>query len=74
MSYEGPWQVLGSSLIDIFGRFLANQSGRSLCNLWQVPLAGPSGTLGDFRNISTIFIFLLAVPPYKFCNFDTKMV
>ena len=37
----------------------------------------PSGgccTLGDFRNISTIFIFLLAVPPYNFCNFDTKMV
>ena len=31
-------------------------------------------TLGDFRNISTIFIFLLAVPPYNFCNFDTKMV
>ena len=33
-----------------------------------------SSTLGDFRNISTIFIFLLAVPPYNFCNFDTKMV
>ena len=31
-------------------------------------------TLGDFRNISTIFIFLLAVPPYNFCNVDTKMV
>ena len=31
-------------------------------------------TLGDFRNISTISIFLLTVPPYNFCNFDTKMV
>ena len=31
-------------------------------------------TLGDFRNISTIFIFLLAVPPYNFCNFDTKIL
>ena len=28
-------------------------------------------TLGDFKNISTISIFLLAVAPY---NFDTKMV
>ena len=24
--------------------------------------------------ISIIFISLLAVPPYNFCNFDTKMV
>ena len=31
-------------------------------------------TLGDFRNISTISIFLLAVAPYNFYNFDTKMV
>ena len=31
-------------------------------------------TLGDIRNISTIFIFLLAVPPYNFCNFYTKIV
>ena len=30
-------------------------------------------TLGDFRNISTTSIFLLAVSPYTFCNFDTKM-
>ena len=29
-------------------------------------------TLGDFRNISTIFISLLAVPPYNFCNFEYK--
>ena len=31
-------------------------------------------TLGDFRNISTIFIFLLAAPHYNFCNFYTKIV
>ena len=31
-------------------------------------------TLGDFRNISTISIFLLAVAPYNFYHFDTKMV
>ena len=31
-------------------------------------------TLGDFRNISTISVFLLAVAPYNFYNFDTKMV
>ena len=31
-------------------------------------------TLGDFRNISTISIFLLAVAPYIFYNFTTKMV
>ena len=30
-------------------------------------------TLGDFKNISTISIFLLAVAPYNFYNFDTKM-
>jgi hypothetical protein len=32
------------------------------------------GTLGDFRDISTRPIFLLAVAPYNFYNFDTKMV
>ena len=31
------------------------------------------GTLGDFRNISTISILLLAVVPYNFYYFDTKM-
>ena len=31
-------------------------------------------TLGDFRNISTISIFLLAVAPYNFYNSDIKMV
>ena len=31
-------------------------------------------TLGDFRNISTISLFLLAVAPYNFYKFDTKMV
>ena len=30
------------------------------------------GTLGDFRNISTIFIFLLAVPPYNFAILTPK--
>ena len=35
---------------------------------------GYINTLGDFRNISTISIFLLAVAPYNFYNFDTKMV
>ena len=31
-------------------------------------------TLGDFRNISSICIFLLVVATYNFCNFATKMV
>ena len=31
-------------------------------------------TLGDFRNISSILIFLLVVATYNFCNFVTKMV
>ena len=31
-------------------------------------------TLGDFRNISTISLFLLAIAPYNFYYFDTKMV
>ena len=35
---------------------------------------GGKNTLGDFRNSSTISIFLLPVAPYNFYNFDTKMV
>ena len=41
-----------------------------LLTLWYIWVI----TLGDFKNISTISIFLLAVAPYNFCNFDTKMV
>ena len=29
--------------VDLFGRFLGNKSGRSICHLWQVPMAGSSG-------------------------------
>ena len=32
----------------------------------------PLSTLGDFRNISTMSTFLLAVAPYIFYNFDTN--
>ena len=34
-----PMQDIGSSLVNIFGKFLANQSDRSLWSLWQVLLA-----------------------------------
>ena len=39
-----------------------------------VGTGGAVGTLGDFRNISTISIFLLAVTPYNFYNLETKRV
>ena len=65
MPYESPCQVIGSSLVDLFGRFLANQSGRSL---WQVPLAlaCSSGIVRLVRSSCKCqkkYIFLLILRP-----------
>ena len=65
----------------VFNRFVVfvSKHSKSYENLkvsTKVSLLGVDSlcTLGDFRNISTIFIFSLAVPPHNFCNFDTKML
>ena len=51
--------------LGIFTNKQARKGFRTIC---------ARSTLGDFRNISTISIFLLAVAPYNFYNFDTKMM
>jgi hypothetical protein len=63
----------------VFNRFVVfvSKHSKSYENLkvsTKVSLLGVDSLciLGDFRNISTIFIFLLAVAPYNFFNFDTK--
>ena len=42
--------------------------------IWDYRVLCYLSTLGDFRNISTISVFLLAIALCNFNNFDTKMV
>ena len=41
--------------------------------IWDYRVLCYLSTLGDFRNISTISVFLLAIALCNFNNFDTKM-
>ena len=64
-----------SQKIRIFFDFFFREIFQDLSVVWESrKFSNPERTLGDFRNISTISIFLLAVAPYNLYNFDAKMV